>query len=97
MSLGRSRSGGQVDGHHRQPVVEILAEAPGLDLRLQVAVGGGDEAHVDPGGLDAAHPLELALLERAQQLHLHLDRDLADLVEEQRARRRPARSGRAWR
>jgi hypothetical protein len=25
------------------------------------------------------------LLERAQQLHLHLDRDLADLVEEERA------------
>ena len=28
--------------------------------------------------------LELALLQRAQQLHLHLDRDLADLVEEER-------------
>ncbi len=29
--------------------------------------------------------LELALLQRAQELHLHLDRDLADLVEEERA------------
>jgi hypothetical protein len=36
-------------------------------------------------GLDAAHALELALLQHAQQLHLHLERDLADLVEEQRA------------
>ena len=32
-----------------------------------------------------AHALELALLEHAQELHLHLGRHLADLVEEERA------------
>ena len=52
---------------------------------LQVAVRGGDEPHVDADRLDAADALELALLQRAQELHLHLDRDLADLVEEERA------------
>jgi hypothetical protein len=84
-----------VDGHDVEAVVEVLAEAPGGDLLLEVAVGRGDEAHVDGDGLDAAHAVDLALLDRAQELHLHLDGDLADLVEEERARRRRARSGRA--
>ena len=35
--------------------------------------------------LGAAEPLELALLQHAQQLHLRRQVDVADLVEEQRA------------
>ena len=45
-------------------------------------------------GRRAADPLELALLQDAQQLGLHGRRQLADLVEEQRAAVAPARSGR---
>ncbi len=74
-----------VDRHDVQPVEEVLAERPGAHLGQQVAVGRRDQADVDLDGLDAAHALELRLLQDAQQLHLHLDRDLADLVEEQRA------------
>ena len=40
--------------------------------------------HVDADGLAAADPLELPLLQDAQQLDLRLERQLADLVEEQR-------------
>ena len=76
---------GQVDGDHVQPVVEVLAEAAGADLAAQVAGGGRHQADLDARGLHATHPLELALLDRAQELHLHLHRDLADLVEEERA------------
>ena len=36
-------------------------------------------------GLAAADRIDLALLDRAQQLHLRVQRQLADLVEEQRA------------
>ena len=75
------------DGHHVEPVEQVLAEGAGGDLLLQVAVGRGDQAHVDADGLDAADPLELALLEHAQQLDLHLVGDLANLVEEERAAR----------
>ena len=85
MSSRRSRSGGSWMRDDVEPVVEVLAEVARRDLLLEVAVGRGDQAHVDLDRLDAADALELALLERAQQLHLHLDRDLADLVEEQRA------------
>ena len=58
---------------------------PARDELLEVAVGRRDEANVDADRLDAADALELALLQRAQELHLHLDGDLADLVEEERA------------
>ena len=46
---------------------------------------GGDDAHVDGDLLLSADRLDASLLERAQQLRLQLERELADLVEEQGA------------
>jgi hypothetical protein len=51
----------------------------------QVAVGGGDDARRGHAALRLAHALILAVLQHAQQLRLHLQRQLADLVEEKRA------------
>ena len=68
-----------------QPVVEVLAELAGRDRLFEILVGGGHEPHVGPDGFRAAQPLELALLQDAQQLHLRREVQLADLVEEQRA------------
>ena len=59
--------------------------APRCDLGRQVAVGGGEDAHVHPHRRGAAEPVDLALLQRAQQLGLQPDVHLADLVEQQRA------------
>ena len=67
-----------------EAVVEVLAEAPAADVLGEVAVGGRDHAHVDLDRPRAAQPLELPGLEHAQQLGLHLERQLADLVEEER-------------
>ena len=85
MSSVRSRRGRQVDLHDVEPVVEVFAELAFLGQPEQIAVGGGDDADVDLDGLRAADPLEPALLEHAQQLGLHGQGDLADLVEEDRA------------
>ena len=52
---------------------------------MQVAVGRGDDAHVDLQRRRAADALEALLLERAQDLGLQRQRQVADLVEEQRA------------
>ena len=75
----------QVDREDVEPVVEVLAELALRDQRLEVAVGGRDDADVDLDRLGAADALELALLQHAQQLDLHLQRQVADLVEEQGA------------
>ena len=77
--------GRQHDREHVQAVVEVAAEAAVGDHRGQVAVGGGHQAHVHLDRLGAAQALELLLLQDAQQLGLQLQRDVADLVQEQRA------------
>ena len=74
-----------LDRHDVQPVVEVLAELAGLDHRRQVAVGGGDQPHVDLDRPRAAEPLELVLLQDAQDLGLRVGAHVADFVEEQRA------------
>ncbi len=71
--------------HDVQPVVEVLAELAALHLGGEVAVRRRDEPHVDLDGLHPAHPLELLLLEDAEELDLEGGRDVADLVEEERA------------
>ena len=71
--------------HDLQAEEQVLAEAARGDLVLEIAVGRGDDAHVDLDGLGRADAPDLALLQHAQELHLHLGADLADLVEEQRA------------
>src|SRR5581483_2643022 len=68
-----------------QPIEQVLAKPSGRDLLLEIAVGGGDDAHVGAPRLVLAEALELLLLEKAQQLGLQRRRQLADLVEEQRA------------
>ncbi len=74
-----------VELNHVQPIVEIAAERAALDLRLEVAVGRRQHAHVELLLGDAADALDLALLQDAQELDLHRRAELADLVEEQRA------------
>ena len=86
MSSRRSRSGGSSSDDDVEPVVEILAEAALLRSRssrsrLVAAITRTSTLIV----CVAADALELALLEDAQQLGLDRRRDLADLVEEQRA------------
>src|SRR5213082_2007356 len=65
--------------------VEILAEAPRLDLLLQVPVGSADHPHVDGDLALASEPAQPLLLEDPEELRLQLDGDLPDLVEEERA------------
>src|SRR6185295_19889443 len=64
---------------------EIGAESAGGDERLQVAVGGGDEADVDAAGARVADRDDLAVAQRPQQQRLGAEGELADFVEEQDA------------
>ena len=89
MSSARSRSGGIAEPDDVQAEVQVLAERARGDLRLQVAIGRGDQPHVDARvravGADA---LDLAGLEEAEQHDLHARAHLADFVEEHGAVRR---------
>ena len=68
---------------HAQPVVEVGAEAAGAHLLLEVAISGRHHPRLALARRRLADALELAVLQHAQQLRLQLQRQLADLVEEQ--------------
>jgi hypothetical protein len=74
-----------LDRNDVQAVVEVLAELARLHHRRQIAVGRRDQPHVDAQRARAAEPLELVLLEHAQDLGLRARAHVADFVEEQRA------------
>src|SRR6266478_7919751 len=83
--LGALAQRRHVDGEDVEAVIEVVAETLLVDHRAEIAVRRRDQPHVHLDGLRPADALELLLLEHPQQLRLELERDLADLVEEQRA------------
>ena len=85
MSTARSLQRRQADRERVDAVVEVLAEPALADEHVERPVGRRDQAEVDVDGSVAAEALEAALLEHAQQLGLRDQRQVADLVEEQRA------------
>src|SRR5688572_7801500 len=72
------------DGKYAEPVIQIAAKRSKTDHFFKIAVRGSDESCVDPAGASTTEALELTLLHGAKQLWLHFERQLADLVEEQR-------------
>src|SRR4029079_11896826 len=67
-----------------QPVVQILAKGAVGQQLLEVAMRRGDDADVDGDRPRASQALDLALLEDTQQLDLHVRRQVANFVEEDR-------------
>ena len=78
-SLAQRRN---LDGKHVQAIKEVPSKSAGSDRRLQVAIGGGNHAHVRVNRLVSAHTLELPLLQNPQQGNLGLRGKLTDLIEE---------------
>ncbi len=77
--------GRQHERHHRQTMIEVLAETPLAGGRLQVEIAGGDDAHVHRLAPGSAKPAHDALLEGGQQLGLSGLVQEPDLVEEEGA------------
>ncbi len=82
----------QLDGHHVEPVVQILAEAAISDQRQQILVRGRDHPHVTRHLAAAADAREAPLLQHTQHGGLQWQRHRRDLVEKDRAPRPPPRS-----
>src|SRR5579862_9623510 len=73
------------EGVTSQAEIEVLAEGPGGDPRIEIGIGGCDDTniHVRRGG--SAYGSDAAILENTQQLHLQSRRHVTNLVQEQRA------------
>ncbi len=72
----------QLDGHHVEAVIQVVAEAAGRDLVFEILIGGGDDTGIDADGTALADALEFLLLQDAQQLDLQLRAHAGDFVEE---------------
>ena len=68
-----------------EPIIQILAKAPGRDLIQQVAVRSRHDAHIHLEGGVASHALDLPLLDGPQELDLHEQGNFADFIQKQRA------------
>src|SRR5215213_2923558 len=73
-----------VNRQHVDAVIEIVTEATVSHHRAQVAICGGDHAHVHVHFVCTTNAPDLSLLKRAQEFGLHADVKLSDLVKEQR-------------
>jgi hypothetical protein len=69
---------------HVQPVEQVVAKPPLAHQLLQVALATRDDAHVNGDGTSAAEPLDGAVLQHPQQLDLHRQRHVVDVVEKYR-------------
>ena len=74
--------GRQPYGEDIQPIIEVLPEVSPLDFAPEIAIGRTDDPHVDRKGPLPPDPLEGALLERPQELHLHRFRKVRHFIEE---------------
>ena len=83
--LATLAQGRQDDRDDVEAVVQVLAELGLRDELLEVALRSGDHPDVDRNRPRAADALHGAVLQHAQQLHLHGVRDVVDVVEEDRA------------
>src|SRR5579863_4983669 len=73
--------GREHDANDIQAEPEILAEFSVEDHFLNVAIGGGEHAHVDLAPARGAERADFALLKKSEQLELEIEFDVADFVE----------------
>ena len=62
---------------------EIIAKAPALDFAIEIASRRGEDANVDVREARVAEALHFGALERAQELWLKREIEIANLVDEQ--------------
>src|SRR4051812_38127619 len=74
-----------MDGNDGEPKVQIFAELAARDLGPQLPTRSSDDARRAAEYAVSADATKLARLQHAQELGLHIERQLADLIEKQRA------------
>ena len=74
---------GQLDHDNVQPMPKVFAKLPARYECGQVAMRCRDHANIDRNGLAAADAGDHSFLQHAQQFCLCLQREIADLVEEE--------------
>ncbi len=75
----------QVQREDIEPVEEVFTKTTGGHFFLEIAVGGGNDAHIQRHGLAAAQAFHFFFLEHTQQFRLQANIDLGDFIQQQGA------------
>src|SRR6185503_20221343 len=75
----------QINLHHREPIIEVEPETPGLALGFKVSIRGRDHAHIERHIFESADSPEHSLFQHSQKLGLQSKFEFANLVQEQHA------------
>jgi hypothetical protein len=75
----------QPDRHDVETIIKILAKFFLLNRLLEILVDGREKTDIATDNFGATDALKLSFLQDAQQLRLKVQRQLADLIEKQRA------------
>src|SRR5580700_3179053 len=70
---------------HIQAIVQVHPESSFRCHVLKMLIRRRDDPRIDSSGMRASEPFELLLLDRAEELGLQFDWQIADFVEKQRA------------
>src|SRR5437868_1355722 len=68
-----------------KPMEEILSKSSLLDSSFQIRISCGQHSDVDLHGLGFAQRLNLAFLEKPHKFRLNFEREISDLIKEQRS------------
>src|ERR1700723_1926793 len=72
-------------GKDVQPVIEVFAETPSLELNREFPIRGRDDSHIDFTRSIVADAFVLPLLKDAQKFRLQFEWQVSDLIEKDRA------------
>ena len=73
--------GGHGNDHDVEPIIQVLAEFSLFNRLRQVAVCGGQNAHVDPTGRFSSQTARLVILKKPEQAHLRFRRHFTYFIQ----------------
>ena len=71
-----------IQRQHIEPVIQIFSEPPGFNFGFQIAVRRCHYPHIHFHRFQSPDRVDRALLQNTQQLDLHVQRQITDLVQE---------------
>src|SRR5438094_3392197 len=77
-------TGGRRNFYDAQTVEQTLSESPAFDCLLQVHIRGSQDTRIDGDQFSSPHALQLAILQKTQQLYLQGQGHLSDFIKQQR-------------
>jgi hypothetical protein len=72
----------RIQGQNIQPVIQVFPKPARFNFRLQISVGSCHNPNINRHRLEPANRVNRALLQNSQKLDLHVERQVANFIQE---------------